>query len=121
MSQGGAGEAVKPVIPRLHQTIGWATGGLGIIALATGIGYGVQALDEAGQARESEDPELTARMNRRAHQDAVRADLMLATSAVGLGTTILLWWVLPRGGEVSPKIKISPAPGGGGVFYDSNF
>lgn len=98
----------------------WVVAGVGLAAAGVGTWFGLDALDQASQARAAETRDDTLEFKDGAEQSALIADIAFATSAVAVGTAIFLWTRADHA-QQDARVEVGLAPGGGYLGYSLDF
>jgi hypothetical protein len=103
---------------------GFVVGGLGLVSVAVGAYFGVQAIDKSGDAEERCTPELCLDPEAVALNDEAEVAANVANVTIGLGAAALVAGiVLVIVGTDEPAAAVAPwvAPHAGGVVVQGSF
>jgi len=111
--------AAAPESGSALRTAAWIGGGVGAAALATGAWYGMRALQKRDESDRYCLPSGCyvegVELNREAHDNAIRSNVLLGAGAVLLGSALVVLTLVPSGpepGRQQPTVGIGTTAGG---------
>lgn len=91
----------------------WVALGVGIAAAGAGTYFGLDALDQASQARAADTREAALPLKEGAEQSALIADIAFIAGAAAVGTAVFLWARADHAAADQGRVEVSVTPEGG--------
>ncbi|MCB9538796.1 MAG: hypothetical protein H6704_21385 [Myxococcales bacterium] len=99
----------------------WVALGVGVAAAGAGAVLGLQALDDASAARQSDVRSEASALKDDAESKALIADVAFGVSAVAVGAAVALWWWADREASSQGAVQVGLGPDAVHLGYGLSF